>query len=148
MKEYTICLLFDMKCNKVLLVQKKATTFAGKWNGVGGEVEEGETPFQCAVREIKEETGAKVKAPIWIGTLRLPYDCKGKTEEPVCLYWYCASIFNYEVTQQVTDSGELLRWFDLSDVLISDAKYSIFAGDGDVAYFIRQAMRTLQCNQS
>ncbi|MCR4764106.1 MAG: 8-oxo-dGTP diphosphatase [Lachnospiraceae bacterium] len=30
---------------------------AGKWIGIGGKIEEGETPGECALREIREETG-------------------------------------------------------------------------------------------
>ncbi len=34
----------------------------GLWNGVGGKMAEGETPLDCIVREIKEETGIEVDA--------------------------------------------------------------------------------------
>ena len=33
---------------------------AGKWIGVGGHMEEGESPDECILREITEETGLKV----------------------------------------------------------------------------------------
>lgn len=33
---------------------------AGKWIGVGGHMEEGESPDECILREIAEETGLKV----------------------------------------------------------------------------------------
>lgn len=33
---------------------------AGKWIGVGGKLEIGETPTECAIREIYEETGIQV----------------------------------------------------------------------------------------
>ena len=29
----------------------------GKWIGIGGKFEEGETPEECMIREVKEETG-------------------------------------------------------------------------------------------
>jgi 8-oxo-dGTP diphosphatase len=35
-------------------------TMKGKWNGLGGKFEPGESPEDCAVREIKEETGLTV----------------------------------------------------------------------------------------
>ena len=34
---------------------------AGTWIGVGGKLERGETPQECAAREILEETGLKAK---------------------------------------------------------------------------------------
>ena len=33
---------------------------AGKWIGVGGHMEDGESPDECILREITEETGLKV----------------------------------------------------------------------------------------
>ena len=42
---------------EVLLIHKKTGHGAGKINGPGGKVEPGETPVQCAVREVAEEVG-------------------------------------------------------------------------------------------
>ncbi len=53
-------LVYLEKDNKYLMMlrnRKKDDPNEGKWIGVGGRIEEGETPDECAVREIREETG-------------------------------------------------------------------------------------------
>ena len=40
----------------------------GKWMGVGGHIEEGETPDEAMIREIKEETGLTVLSYTLKGT--------------------------------------------------------------------------------
>ncbi len=55
MKQTTLCFL--LKDDKVLLAMKKRGFGAGKWNGVGGKIEEGETSVAAAAREVKEEIG-------------------------------------------------------------------------------------------
>lgn len=50
-------LLFVVREGKVLLIHKKRGLGAGKVNGPGGHVENGETPLQAAVREVEEELG-------------------------------------------------------------------------------------------
>jgi 8-oxo-dGTP diphosphatase len=43
---------------KILVVEKNKPEWQkGKYNLLGGKVEEGETPLQAAVRELKEESG-------------------------------------------------------------------------------------------
>jgi 8-oxo-dGTP pyrophosphatase MutT (NUDIX family) len=55
MKELT--LLFLLKDNHVLLAMKKRGFGAGRWNGVGGKIEPGETTVEAAIRECSEEIG-------------------------------------------------------------------------------------------
>ncbi len=50
-------LLFVVRRAEVLLIHKLRGHGAGKINGPGGMVEIGETPLQCALREIEEEVG-------------------------------------------------------------------------------------------
>lgn len=40
-----------------VLLMKRADTLAGTWCQVAGKIEEGETTWQAALRELKEETG-------------------------------------------------------------------------------------------
>lgn len=44
-------------------VKKKQDPNAGKWIGVGGKFEDGESPEECAVREVLEETGLTLISP-------------------------------------------------------------------------------------
>jgi 8-oxo-dGTP diphosphatase len=46
---------------KILLLKRKGSHGQGQWALPGGYLEFGESLRQCAVREIKEETGLKVK---------------------------------------------------------------------------------------
>ncbi|WP_239254775.1 NUDIX hydrolase [Listeria ilorinensis] len=55
--QYTLCFLKYQQ--KILLLNRNKAPGMGKWNGVGGKLEAGETPFNCAIREIEEETGLK-----------------------------------------------------------------------------------------
>lgn len=58
MKNTTLCYLEKEDALLMLhRVKKENDENAGKWIGVGGHLEEGESPFDCAVREIYEETG-------------------------------------------------------------------------------------------
>jgi 8-oxo-dGTP diphosphatase len=60
LNRYTVNYLFDDYGSNVALIQKARPSWqAGKWNGIGGKVNEGETPFEATVREFKEETGVE-----------------------------------------------------------------------------------------
>ncbi|MFN8598708.1 MAG: 8-oxo-dGTP diphosphatase [Anaerolineae bacterium] len=48
-------LLFVRRDGQVLLIRKKRGLGAGKINGPGGRLDNGETPLQCAIREVQEE---------------------------------------------------------------------------------------------
>lgn len=45
------------KGNKFLLIKRGNTPLKGLWAAPGGHVDEGETPYQAACREMKEEVG-------------------------------------------------------------------------------------------
>ena len=48
-------LLFVVRGDRILLIRKKRGLGAGKINGPGGRLDDGETPSEAAVREVHEE---------------------------------------------------------------------------------------------
>ena len=50
-------LTFIQSGNQVLLIRKKRGLGDGLINGPGGKLEKGESPAECAVREVEEEVG-------------------------------------------------------------------------------------------
>ncbi len=67
MKNSTLC--YIEKDGSYLMLhrtKKEHDENKDKWIGVGGKFEEGESPFDCVIREVKEETGLSV-TPIFRG---------------------------------------------------------------------------------
>lgn len=66
MTEY-VCGLMVSKCGHsvALVLKAKPAWQKGKWNGVGGKVEPGETPLDAMIREFQEETGNETAPGEW-----------------------------------------------------------------------------------
>jgi 8-oxo-dGTP pyrophosphatase MutT (NUDIX family) len=61
MKEYVVGFALDSHFNVILIRKNRPDWQAGKLNGVGGRIEEGETPMQAMIREFEEETGTYIR---------------------------------------------------------------------------------------
>ena len=73
MKLATLCYIRkDHHTLMVHRIKKENDMHAGKWNGLGGKLEPGETPEACATREIWEESGLRVKNLILRGVITFP----------------------------------------------------------------------------
>lgn len=76
---------------------------AGKWNGLGGKFEAGESPEECVIREIREESGLSIRRPRMRGLLTFP-NFKGND-------WYVFVFTATEFDGQLIDSEEgMLQW--------------------------------------
>ena len=108
--EATLCEIIHG--GRLLLQRKSAGRFGeGKWNGPGGKVQPGETPLECAVREVREETGLTVSRLTEQGVVDFYF---GEKPEPDwVVHIYMTSTFSGEPRE--SDEGEL-RWFSLDDI--------------------------------
>ncbi len=59
MLKYTIC--FIRQGDNILLINREKPSWMGSWNGVGGKLEKGETPEECILREVLEETSIRLQ---------------------------------------------------------------------------------------
>ena len=82
----------------------------GKWIGVGGKFEKGETPKQCLLREVKEETGLTLTNYKYRGIVTFQSD-QWESED---MYLYTANGFTGELIE--CKEGEL-RWVKKEDVM-------------------------------
>ena len=102
--------------------QRSDDVNAGKWIGVGGHFEAGESPEECLLREVREETGLTLTrwrfrgvVTFWAGHLPAEYMCL-----------YTADAFTGELTE--CDEGEL-RWID------GDRLHELPMWEGDRLFF-------------
>lgn len=138
MKKYEMTLCFLMKDNKILLANKKRGFGKGKYNGVGGKLEPGETKEQAMIRECQEEINAIPTEYKNVGTLEFDEYYKDE-EEYNTLYLYIVTKWNGEIKE----SDEMKpTWFDINNIpfdnMFQDDKYwlpLILEGKQIQAYF-------------
>ena len=84
-------------------VKRADDIHAGKWNGLGGKFEPGESPEECVVREVREESGLTIENPRLRGLLMFP-GFKGDD-------WYVFVFTATEFDGELKENGEgYLKW--------------------------------------
>lgn len=101
-------------------VKKHNDYHQGKYNGLGGKFEHGETPEECVIREIKEESGFEILNPKLHGIISFPlFD--GKNDWLVFLY--TATNWRGEIIESLEGN---LEWIDddkLKDLPLWEGDY-------------------------
>lgn len=67
MKSYVLgFVFFEVGDSQVFLIKKERPPWQkGKWNGVGGSIEDGETSYEAMRREFREETNIDILPVNW-----------------------------------------------------------------------------------
>lgn len=112
MKLATLC--YVRSSGKTLMihrVKKSNDIHMGKWNGLGGKFEPGETPEACVIREVEEESGLVPKKPILKGFITFPGFANDED-------WYAFVFVVEEFTGELIDSPEgELKWIENNKLL-------------------------------
>lgn len=108
--KYVVGFLFSPDYKKVVLINKNRPEFQrGLYNGVGGRIEENETPGDAMSREFMEETGVLIND--WKEYAILDGDC--------IVYVFSASSEKYdEVKTQTDERIEIIYTFEVSTLKI------------------------------
>lgn len=106
----------------------------GKWNGLGGKLELGESPLEAAQRELKEESGLDLAVDSFkpLGMLQFP-SFKAQKNEDWVVFVFRVDADHLEPSQaiQTIEEGDL-HWIPEEDLL----KLNLWAGDHHFMPFI------------
>lgn len=120
-------------------IKKKNDIHEGKWNGLGGKMENGESPDECIIREVYEESGLRIKNPIMKGLITEP---KFDGVNDMYVFIFVARDFEGELIDSVEGK---LEWIDddkLSDLNLweTDKKF-INRLDEDIFFSYKQVWK-------
>lgn len=109
---YTLVLVLQPQ--RVLLGMKKRGFGAGRWNGFGGKVQEGETIEDAAKRELQEESGLTVDVLHKVG--QIVFEFAGDPE------LMDVHIFRTDSVQGTPEESDEMRpqWFQLDQIPFGD----------------------------
>lgn len=116
--KYVLGFVLDNKMERIALILKNRPDFlAGKWNALGGKVEEGETEKEAVKREVEEESGLVIEEKDWqpVGVIQ---DNKDKEVDEFRVDVFYALTNDISKAKTLTD--EEVEVFYISDVLKKD----------------------------
>lgn len=126
----TLCYIEkDEKYLMMHRVKKERDLNKDKWVGVGGHFLEGETPEECLLREVKEETGLKLISWHFRGIVTFL-----SNEWPDAEYMHLFTADGFEGEPEECDEGNL-EWVEKNKV------YDLPIWEGDKVFFRLLEMR-------
>lgn len=121
MKRYVLCFVFNRRLTRVVLIEKKRGPNGqeGKWNGLGGNVEDNEMLVEAASREVREESGLVISTTDWIKFA----DLYGKGYSIGC-FWAVVDDDILDTAKTTTDE-EVVAWNVYPIVLAGSLKLAV-----------------------
>jgi len=94
--------------------KKENDMHEGKWVGLGGKMEQGESPEECVIREVKEESGLDIINP----ELKIILTFPGFGEDDWYGFLFTADDFTGELVEDCPEGT--LEWVDDAELLDLD----------------------------
>lgn len=104
-----------MNGRRLLLKRATRGISKGRWNAPGGKIEPGESPKENARREVREETGLRVRGLLYHGVIN--FFMGGGRKLDIRVHLFSTRQFQGKMTS--TDEGEV-RWFDVAEIPFSE----------------------------
>lgn len=107
----TLCLL--LRDNEICLAMKKRDFGAGRWNGLGGKVHDGETIEQATLRELEEEARVSARSEdlIYVGELKFYFKPRPEWAQAMHIYF----LRQWQGEPEETDEMKP-RWFPIGAI--------------------------------
>lgn len=137
MRDSTVCYI-EKDGSYLMLhrVKKEKDMNRDKWIGVGGGIEQGETPLECVIREVYEETGLTLENPIFRGVVNFRDEINGENYDEK-MYVYTCQDFSGELRD--CDEG-VLEWVPIDEVV----RLPIWEGDKVFLKLLRDGSPTFE----
>lgn len=110
MKPILATMVYCLDGDKVLLMYRHKQPNEGLWIGPGGKVDPGESPYDCAVRELREETGLVAQRLIFRA---LVTEVSPRPDWQWLMFLYVATEFSGTVSGDEREGR--LRWWNISE---------------------------------
>lgn len=110
---YKLNLCFIKRGEQILLLNRDYAPVMGLWHGVGGKIDEGETPEESVIREIYEETGIQVPGVTYKGIVS--WKMTGNNDGMYVFFAVVPSDFEYDTPRKMEEGT--LEWKGISWIL-------------------------------
>ena len=126
MKKYNVIIVFDKNDEKILMCKRVKEPYKGKFNLVGGKVEQGETELDAAYRELNEETGITRDDISLSNLMNLDYKMQDMELE----------VYTGRLNKDVSLVEEVnkLYWINKTEDFYDNDK---FAGEGNIGHMMK-----------
>lgn len=112
MKPILATMVYCIKDGDVLLMLRNKEPNLGLWVGPGGKLEPGESPYDCAKRELYEETGLEVNDLYFRGLIT---EISPRPDWQWLMFLYVATEFSGTIVEDKREGR--LSWCSLSEVM-------------------------------
>ena len=128
MKKVNVILVYNTTQDKILMCKREKDPYKGKFNLVGGKVEQNEDELNAAYRELQEETGITRDDILLTYLMNFQYKMSDLELEVF------AGILNKDV--DLIEEVNKLYWMDKEENFFDLDK---FAGGGNIGHMLQQA---------